>query len=72
MTNENIRLDDDAFADKGVAADFAMIPDLSPFLDFYERPYPRLVPDLATVKVNERVDAYVSTEFHIRSNPPEL
>jgi hypothetical protein len=72
MTNENIRLDDDAFANKGVAADFAMIPDLGPFLDFYERPYPRLVPDLATVKVNERVDAYVSTEFHIRGNSPEL
>lgn len=72
MTNENTRLDGNAFADKGVAADFTMIPDLGPFLDFYERPYLRLVPDLATVKVNERVDAYVSTEFHIRRNPAEL
>ena len=72
MTNENIRFDGDTFANKGVTADFAMIPDLGPFLDFHERPYPRLVPDLAAVKVNERVDAHVSTEFHIRGNPPEL
>jgi hypothetical protein len=72
MTNENTRLDGNAFADKAVAADFTMIPDLGPFLDFYERPYLRLVPDLATVKVNERVDAYVTTEFYIRRNPAEL
>jgi hypothetical protein len=72
MTNENTRLDGNAFADKGVATDFAVIADLNPVLDFYERPYPRLVSDLAAVKVNERVDAYVSTKFHVRGDPPEL
>src|SRR5258708_12830403 len=72
MTNENARLDGNAFADKGVAAYFTMIPDLGPFLDFYERPYLRLVPDFATVKMNERVDAHVSTEFLTRPTHSEL
>jgi hypothetical protein len=60
------------FADKGVAADFAMSSDPHSPLDFDKRPNPSFVPYLAAVKVNKRVNSYVSTELLIRRNPGEM
>jgi hypothetical protein len=69
VTNEDAGFEGDAFTNKGVAANLAMVPDRGPFLNFHESADLGLVADFATIKVDESVDAHVSTKGHVRRNP---
>jgi hypothetical protein len=69
MADKDVGLDSDTFANEGVAADLAVISNFCTLLDFDERSYAGLVPDLATVKVYERVNSHISSELHVRRNP---
>ena len=69
MADKDAGFDSDTFADKSVAADLAIISNFCALLDFHERPYPALVPDLATVQVYERMNSHISAELYIRRNP---
>jgi hypothetical protein len=53
MSDEDIVLDNDAFADKGVTGDLAASSDTGIFLDFHECADLRLVSDLASIQVYE-------------------
>jgi hypothetical protein len=66
---ENAGFDGDTFANKGVTADFTIIPDFCALLYFHKCPDPRLITDFATVQIYERMNPHVSTELHIRRDP---
>jgi hypothetical protein len=52
-----------------VAANLAMVPDRSPFLNFHEGPDLGLVANFATIKVDESMHAHISAKGHVRRNP---
>jgi hypothetical protein len=68
VTDEYAGLDRNTLTNKCVAADFAVITDLCALLNFNKRPDPRIIANLAPVKVHERVYSHVSAELHIGRN----
>src|SRR5439155_8342536 len=71
MPHEHLVLDRHTFADEAVALDLAARPDLRALLDLHERADRRLVPDLAAVKIDERVQPYVAPQLDVRGDPPQ-
>ena len=65
MTDENLILDLHAVADERVARDLASRADRRPPLDLDEGSDAGVTPDAAAVKVRERPDSYVFTEFDV-------
>jgi hypothetical protein len=65
VPNENAFFDCDAFADEGVAGNFATRPDLCAFLDFNESANFRFVTDLASVKVYKPTDPNIASELYV-------
>jgi hypothetical protein len=65
MPNENALFDCDAFADEGVARDFATRPDRCAFLDFNESANFRFVADFAPIKVYESADPNIASELYV-------
>ena len=66
VTDKNIVLDGDAFADKGVAGNLAVLADSGIFLYFHESTDFGIVVDIASVKVHEFVYLDVFTELYIQ------
>jgi len=65
VPDKNAFFDCDAFADKGVAGNFAAPPDPCAFLDFNESANFRLVADVASVKVYKRTDPNIAPELYV-------
>jgi hypothetical protein len=65
MSNQHVVLNDDAFADKGVARDLAASANTGIFLDLDECADLRLVPDLAPVQIDELREPDVLPQFHV-------
>jgi hypothetical protein len=65
MSNKDVILNGYAFADETVAGNFAALPDLDPLLNFDESTNFRVVPNLASVKINKIVNCDVATKLDI-------
>ena len=65
MTDENLILQNDTFADETMRLDFAASPDGGAGLDFHKRTDLRFIADFAPVKVHEvwRMDANIRSEL---------
>ena len=68
VADENGVFDGHAFAEEGVAGDFAMGADLHAFLDFDESANFGVVADFAAVKIHEGEDLDILAEFDIGSD----
>src|SRR2546422_267587 len=65
VADEDLILDRDTVADERVARDLAGVADRRPPLDLHEGSDTGATPDAAAVKVRERPDSYVFTEFDV-------
>ena len=65
MANEDIVLNDYAFADKGVARDLAALADLGVFLHLNKRADLGLVSNFTTVKVDELGQPHIAPKLYI-------
>lgn len=72
MPYQNIVLNGDTLADKGVALDFTIIPNPGVLLDFNERPNFGVVTDFAPVKVDEIRNFHVGSKKNVRSDSLKL
>ena len=68
VADENGVFDGDAFAEEGVARDFAMGADFHAFLNFHESANFGVVPDFAAVEINEGEDLDMVADFDIGSD----
>ena len=68
MTDENIVLNRDAFADKRMTGNLAAPSHFGVFLNFDERSNLRFITDLASVQVDEFGEPDSLSQFHIRCN----
>jgi hypothetical protein len=66
MADENVILDRDALANKGVARDFAPLADRCVFLDLNEGADLGLIANLASVEVDELGQSYILTKLYVR------
>src|SRR5438046_1620820 len=72
MTDEGLVLDHDAFTNKTMAGDFAILPNGYVLLNFNERSDFRVLSDLAAVKVDEFRELNSLSQFHVWSNRAEF
>ena len=72
MTDEHVVLNGDAFANKAMAGDLAVLPDGCVLLDFNKGSDFRVLSDLAAVKVDEFRKLNPASQFHIWSNRAEF
>jgi hypothetical protein len=68
MANEDLVLECDTFAEKGVARDFAAVAYFHALLDFDEGADFGAVANLTAVEVYERENTDVTTQFNVRSD----
>jgi hypothetical protein len=71
MPDENIILNDNTATDKGVALDTNPFANHNISLNFDKRANTAIVPDFATVKVDELEYGYVSSKFNVVCNVNE-
>ena len=68
MTDKDFGFNRDPFTNEGMTGDLATVSNFGPFLDFDERPYTRVVVNLAAVKIHKCVNRNVATEFYVGRN----
>ena len=69
VTDENLVLQSNPFANESVAGDFTAVPDFGPLLDLHERADLHVVPNLATVKIDETNEPDIFAQPDIGRNP---
>src|SRR6266852_1611214 len=72
VTDENVVLDRDAFANEAVAGNLAVLSDGCVLLNFNKRSYFRVVAYLAAVNIDEFGKPDVSAELYIRGDTHEV
>src|SRR5215472_2561292 len=72
VSDEDLVLDDDPFADEGVARDFATPADYCVLLDFDEAPDLGIIADATAVQVRKPDDLHVAAEPHIGRDSIEI
>src|SRR5206468_191330 len=68
VTDQDIILDSDTLADKGVALYFTILANPSSLLDLNECANLRIISDFAAIEIDEIVDFYTFTKLDIRGN----
>jgi hypothetical protein len=71
MTDEDVVLDHDPFANEGVTGNLATFSDGRVFLDLDERTNLGFVADLASVQVDELRQPHISAQLNIVGNTVE-
>jgi hypothetical protein len=72
MTDEHVVFDRDAFTNKTMAGDLAVLPDCCVLLDFDKGSDFRVLSDLAAIKVDEFGKLNSLSQFHVWSNRAEF
>ena len=68
MSNENLGLDCDTLASKGMTRNLTTLANLGALLDFNEGSYPRVIANFAAVEIDEAADTDIAPQLHIRRN----